>query len=99
MVESRQFHWVVAKHVLRYLRGTVRYGLRYVSGGEVRLQEYTNSEWAGSAVDRKSTLGCFLILGLAMISWISKKQTYVALNTTTTDYIAASVTSCEAVWL
>jgi hypothetical protein len=37
MVESRQFHWVVAKHVLRYLCGIVGYGLRYVLGGGVRL--------------------------------------------------------------
>ena len=40
MVESRHVHWVPAKHVLRYLHGTVGYGLRYVSGGEVRLQGY-----------------------------------------------------------
>jgi hypothetical protein len=39
MVEPRHFHWVATKHVLRYLRGTVGYGLRYVSGGEVRLQD------------------------------------------------------------
>jgi hypothetical protein len=38
MVELRQFHWVAVKHVSRYLRGTVGYVLRYVSGGEVRLQ-------------------------------------------------------------
>jgi hypothetical protein len=42
MVEPRHYHWVAAKHVLRYLHGIVGYGLRYVSGGEVRLQGYTN---------------------------------------------------------
>jgi hypothetical protein len=42
MVELRHFHWVATKHVLRYLRGTVGYGLRYDSGGEVRLQGYTD---------------------------------------------------------
>jgi hypothetical protein len=99
MVEPRHFHWVAAKHVLRYLCGTVGYGLRYVSGGEVRLQGYTDSDWAGSAVDRKSTSGCCFSLGSTMISWFSRKQTSVALSTTEAEYIAASVASREAVWL
>jgi len=55
MVEPRHVHWMAAKHMLRYLRGTVGYGLRYVSGGDVKLQGYIDSDWAGSAVDRKST--------------------------------------------
>jgi hypothetical protein len=47
--------------VLRYLRGTVGYGLIYASGVDMRLQGYDNADWAGSAVDRKSTSGCFLL--------------------------------------
>ena len=72
MVESRHFHWVAAKHVLRYLHGTIGYGLRYVSG-EVRLQGYTDSDLEGSAVDRKSTSERCFSLGSAMISWFSRK--------------------------
>jgi hypothetical protein len=45
------------KHVLRYLRGTMEYGLRYLGGDGVELQGYTDSDWEGSAVDRKSTSG------------------------------------------
>jgi hypothetical protein len=85
--------------VLRYLRGTIGYGLRYVSGGEVRLQGYIDSNWAGSAVDRKSTSRCCFSLGSAMLSWFSRKQTFVALSTAETEYIAASVACHEAVWL
>jgi hypothetical protein len=73
MVELRHVHWMTTKHMLRYLRGTIAYGLRYVSGGDVKLQGYTNSDWAGSAVDRKSTSGCCFSLGLGMISWLSRK--------------------------
>jgi hypothetical protein len=80
MVEPRHFHWVARKHVLRYLRGTVGYSLRYVLGGEVRLQGYNDSNWLGSAVDRKSTSGCCFNLGSAMISYIRKKHTFVALS-------------------
>jgi hypothetical protein len=99
MVEPRQVHWMAAKHMLRYLRGTVGYGLRYVLGGDVKLQGYTNSDWTWSAVDRKSTSGCCFSLGSDMISWLSRKQTSVALSTSEAEYIAASVASSEAVWL
>lgn len=58
MVEPRQVHWVAAKHVLRYLHGTLDFALRYVRAGGVELQGYTNSGWARSVVDRKSTSGC-----------------------------------------
>jgi hypothetical protein len=57
MVEPRNSHLVAAKHVSRYLHGMIGYGLRYVSDGEVKLQGYENSDWLGSAVDKKITLG------------------------------------------
>jgi hypothetical protein len=53
MVEPRHVHWMEEKNVLRYLHGTVGYGLRYDSDGDVKLQGYTNPDWGGSAVDRK----------------------------------------------
>jgi hypothetical protein len=99
MIEPRHVHWIVENDMLRYLRGAIGYGLRYVSGGEVKLKGYTNSNWAGSALDRKSTSGCCFNLGSGMISWLSKKQTSVALNTTEAEYIASSVVNREAVWL
>jgi hypothetical protein len=81
MVDPRHVLWITTKHVLRYLHGTVGYGLRYVSDGEVKLQGYTYSELEGSAVDQKSTSGCCLSLGSCMISWLKRKQTSVALST------------------
>jgi hypothetical protein len=99
MSQPRQTHWIVAKHVLRYLRGTVGHGLRYTSSIDMRLQGYTDSDWAGSAVDRKSTSGCCFTLGSAMVSWCSRKQTSVALSTAEAEYIALSVAVREAVWL
>jgi len=63
------------------------------------LQGYTNSDWAGSVVDRKNTSGCCFSLGSAMISWMSRKQTSIALSTAKTEYIAASIASREAIWI
>ena len=54
MAEPRHRHWVAAKHVLRYLRGTIAYGLKYTSSGGVMLHGYTDSDWAGSPVDKKA---------------------------------------------
>jgi hypothetical protein len=73
MNQPRQTHWIAAKHVLRYLRGTVGYGLRYTSSVDLSLQGYANVDWAGSAVDWKSTSSCCFTLGSAMVSWCSRK--------------------------
>ena len=50
-------------------------------------------------MDRKSTFGCCFYLGSTSISWMSRKQKSVALSTAEAEYIAASMASCEAVWL
>jgi len=98
MVEPHHIHWIGAKNLLRYLRGTITYGLRYIAR-DVRLFGYTDADWAGNVEDRKSTSGCCFSLGSASISWMSRKQKSVALSTAKAEYIAASMASCEAVWL
>eukprot|EP00253_Pinus_taeda_P023514 PITA_23514 len=96
MVEPHHIHWIGAKNPLRYLRGTITYGLRYTAG-DVRLLGYTNANWAGSVVDRKSTSWCCFSLGSALISWMSRKQKSVALSIAKAEYIVASMASCEGV--
>eukprot|EP00253_Pinus_taeda_P017085 PITA_17085 len=97
MVEPHHIHWIGAKNLLRYLRGTITYGLTYTAGN-VRLLGY-NANWAGNVVDRKSTSGFCFSLGFALISWMSKTQKSVALSTAEAEYIVASMASCEAIWL
>eukprot|EP00253_Pinus_taeda_P025063 PITA_25063 len=60
---------------------------------------YTDSDWAGSVDDRKSTSGYVFHMGSGAISWASKKQPVVALSTTEAEYVAAIATACQAVWL
>jgi hypothetical protein len=98
-VEPRHEHWIAAKHVLRYIRGTINYGLRYTTSSDIQLHGFTDSDWAGSAEDRKSTAGMCFSLGSAMISWGSRKQTPVTLSTTKAEYIAACEACTEAIWL
>jgi hypothetical protein len=90
---------MAVKHILRYVQGTIAYSLRYTSSGGVMLHGFTDSDWMGSVVDRKSTSGHCFSLGSAMISWSSRKQSSIAQSTAEAEYIAASTASREAVWL
>ena len=60
--EPRQQHWVAAKHILKYLRGTSHYELRYQKSEELRILTYSNADWASDQSDRCSTTGfCFYL--------------------------------------
>jgi hypothetical protein len=82
LVELRRVHLVAAKHVMRYLKGMLDFGLCYDGDQDFRLIGYTNSDWAGSVSDRKSTSRCCFSLGSTMTSWQSRKQSSIALSTT-----------------
>jgi hypothetical protein len=99
MVGPRRVHLVATKHVMRYLKGTLDFGLCYNGDHDFRLISYTDSDLVGSVSDRKSTSGCCFSLGLAMTSWQSRKQSSIFLSTTEAEYIVACSTSCESVWL
>ena len=77
-VKLKHIHLVAAKHILRYVRGTITYGLRYTSSSGVLLFGYSDSDWVGSAVDQKSISGYCFSMGSAMISWSSRKQGSIA---------------------
>jgi hypothetical protein len=98
-VEPRHEHWIATKHVLRYICGTINYGLRYTASNNIQLHGFTDSDWAGSVEDRKSTSGMCFSLGSAMISWGSKKHRYVALNIAEAEYMVACEACTEATWL
>jgi hypothetical protein len=99
MCELKHIHMVAVKHILRYVRGTIAYGLRYTSSGGVMLHGYTDSDWMGSTVDQKSTCGYCFSLSSTMISWSNKKYGFIAQSIAEAEYIAASVASREAMWL
>jgi hypothetical protein len=99
LVEPRHVHLEAAKHVMRYLKGTLDCGLSYDGDHNFTLSGYTDSDWAESVVDRKSTSGCCFSLGSTMISWQSRKQSSISLSTVEAEYIAACSASCEAIWL
>jgi hypothetical protein len=89
LVEPIYVHLVAAKHVMRYLKGTIDCGLNYDGDHDFTLSGYTDADWEGSVSDRKSTSRCCFSLGSAMISWQSRKQSSISLSTTKAEYIAA----------
>jgi hypothetical protein len=99
LVEPRHVHLVVAKHVMRYLKDTLYCGLSYDGDHDFAFSGYTDSDWARSVSDRKSTSGCCFSLGSAMISWQSRKQSSIALSIAEAEYIDACSTSCKDIWL
>ncbi|GJY67480.1 putative ribonuclease H-like domain-containing protein, partial [Tanacetum coccineum] len=74
----------------KYLKGQPKLGLWYPKDLPFDLVAYTNSDYAGASLDRKSTTGGCQFLGCRLISWQCKKQTVVANSTTEAEYIAAS---------
>jgi hypothetical protein len=99
LIEPRRVHLVAAKHVMRYLKGIIDYGLNYDGDHNFTLSGYTDADWAGSVSNMKNTSRCCFSLGLAMILWQSRKQSSIALSTAEVEYIVACSASCEAIWL
>lgn len=90
-------HWLLAKHVLRYLKGTKHYGIKYIKNMD-KVAAYKDSDWAGNVDDRKSCTGNLVILANSPISWKSKKQRAVALSTEA-EYAALSEISREIIYI
>ena len=88
LVQPRRVHLVIAKHVMRYLKGTIDFGLYYDGSHEYRLYGYIDVDWAGSISYRKSTLGICFCLGSAMSPWFSRKQSSVSRSMAEVEYIA-----------
>nr|KYP59937.1 hypothetical protein KK1_015383 [Cajanus cajan] len=81
MQKPSQIHYGTGKRILRYLQGTREFGIWYKTMTKSRMIGYTDSDWAGSIDDMKSTSGCAFSLGSGFFSWASKKQATVAQST------------------
>ena len=100
MEDPRQEHMAAIKHLLRYVAGTVDYGLVYArSNAEPGLVGYSNSDMAGDLDGRKSTSGIIFFLNGNTVTWQSQKQRVVALSSCEAEYIANALAACQGVWL
>jgi hypothetical protein len=90
----RESHLKAIKRILRYLKHTQNVRLWYPKGAKFELIGYSDSDYVGCKVERRSTSDTCQLLERSLVSWLSKKQNSVALLTTKTEYIA--VDSCCA---
>ncbi|GAU41877.1 hypothetical protein TSUD_367420 [Trifolium subterraneum] len=101
MEKPKTSHLSAAKRILRYIKGTMNYGIVFKKPDKRSLDliGYTDSNWCGDKDDRKSTAGYVFLYGGAPISWCSRKEPVVALSTCEAEYIVTSLSVCQGVWL
>ena len=99
MEEPTTTHFKMAKRILRYIKGTIGYGLSYVSSSNFDVVGYCDSDWSSDLDDRKSTTGFVFFIGETAFTWMSKKQPIVTLSTCEAEYVAATSCVCHAIWL
>lgn len=99
MANPTQLHFAAAKRVLRYLKGTMDYGVFYKKGGASEMVAYTDSDYAGDKEDSKSTSGYVFMMCEGAVAWSSRKQPIVTLSTTEAEFVAAAACACQAIWM
>lgn len=102
LAQPKQQHWDTAKQVLRYLKGTSDFELCYQhSDQDLKLEGYSDADWASDSSDRRSTTGyCFSLTSDGpVISWKSRKQPTVALSTCEAEYMALASAVQESMYL
>jgi len=87
------------KRILRYLKHTQNVGLWNHKGAKFELVGYSDLDYVGCKVERRSTSGTCQLLGRSLVSWPSKKQNSVALSTAEAEYIAAGSCCAQILWM
>ena len=95
----KESHMIAIKRIFRYLKGTPSLGLWYPKDTGFNLVGYSDADYAGCRVDRKSTSGSCQFLGSRLVSWYSKKQQSVSTSTTEAEYIAAGSCCAQVLWI
>ena len=92
-------HMTAAKRILRYLKGTIDYGLIYKIDKECELMGYCDSDYASDVDDRKSTSGLIFFYRSKPIAWNSSKQKVISLSSCEAEYISSTMAVCQGIWI
>ncbi|GJV56152.1 hypothetical protein Tco_1457157 [Tanacetum coccineum] len=98
-VTPKVSHLHAVKRIFKYLKGQPKLGLWYPKDSPFDLEAYTDSDYAGASLDKKSTTRGCQFLGSRLISWQCKKQTVVANSTTEAEYVAAASCCGQVLWI
>lgn len=91
-------HWTAVKRILRYLKGTIEYRIKYKFSNEP-INGFVDADWASDVDERRSCTGWLFKLAGGAVSWSCKRQKTVALSTAEAEYMAMASATQETVWL
>ncbi|GJU45677.1 hypothetical protein Tco_1202943 [Tanacetum coccineum] len=95
----KESHLIAVKRIFRYLKGTPSLGLWYPKCSGFDLKGYSDSDYAGCNMDRKSTSGACQLLGGKLVCWSAKKQQSVAMSSAEAEYVAAAGCCANILWM
>nr|AAP53706.1 retrotransposon protein, putative, unclassified [Oryza sativa Japonica Group] len=95
----RASHRQAVKRIMRYLNHTLEFGIWYSTSSSICLSGYSDADFGGCRIDRKSTSGTCHFLGTSLIAWSSRKQSSVAQSTAESEYVAAASCCSQILWL
>ncbi|GJW90213.1 hypothetical protein Tco_0167766 [Tanacetum coccineum] len=98
-VTPKTSHLNAVKRIFKYLKGKPNLGLWYPRESSFDLEAFSDSDYAGANLDRKSTTSGCQFLGSRLISWQCKKQTIVATSTTEAEYVAVASYRGQVLWI
>ncbi|XP_058767437.1 uncharacterized mitochondrial protein AtMg00810-like [Vicia villosa] len=99
MHQPKEAHLQAALRIVQYLKGTPGRGILFKRNKSVSLEAYTDADYAGLVVDRRSTTGYCTFLGGNLVTWKSKKQSVVARSSAEAEFRAMAQGICELLWL
>ncbi|CAJ2655949.1 unnamed protein product [Trifolium pratense] len=99
MHQPKEIHLQAALRIVQYLKGTPGRGILFERNGSVGLEAYTDADYSGSIVDRRSTTGYCTFLGGNLVTWKSKKQSVVSRSSAEAEFRAMTQGICELLWL
>jgi hypothetical protein len=98
--EPHEDHMLAVKHILRYIAGTLNWGVHLKKGcGKIAMLGYTDSDFTSDVDSRKSTLVVFFFMNTSPVTWQSYKQSMVAQLSCEAEYVTAACGACQALWL
>ncbi|XP_050141131.1 uncharacterized mitochondrial protein AtMg00810-like [Malus sylvestris] len=100
MHSPRHSHFQAVKRIFRYLKSSLDLGLWFPkSSSSLSIIAFSDADWAGCPLDRKSTGGFCIFLGFSLIRWSAKKQPIVARSSTEAKYQSLANTAAELTWI
>jgi hypothetical protein len=95
----RSSHRTTVQRVFKYLKHTLEFGIWYSASSSLDLVGFSNADFAGCGIDRKSTSGTCHFLGSSLICWSSRKQPSVAQSTTEAEYVVVASCCSQILWI